>query len=207
MRVLLISEGPHEGNPDDERPQALRCLAQQVLPAEATYEWLNVRDLPRGNPLPGKGGGHFKLGLKALWHATRQQFQAVVLVTDADGRHERLAQFEQAQASDRFVIPRAFGIAVEAFDAWIPADHQALAQAFQRNVGLQSSCESIRQPKEICRNLIREHGWAGGQSEFYETVCRCVNLQTIANRSPRGFAPFLERLQNLAATLRGSQGK
>ena len=201
MRVLLISEGPHEGNPDDERPQALRCLVQRVLPAEATYKWLNVRDLPRGNPLPGKGGGHFKLALKALWYATREQFQAVILVTDADGNRERISQFQKAQETDRFALPRAFGIAVEEFDAWILADHQALSQTFQRTVGMQRSCESVRHPKETCRELMEGHGWTGSQSELYQAVCRCADLQAVADRCPLGFAPFLERLQSLAATL------
>jgi hypothetical protein len=201
MRVLLISEGPHEGNPDDERPQALRCLVQRVLPAEATYTWLNVRDLPHGNPLPGKGGGHFRLALKALRYATREQFQAVILVTDADGNRERIAQFQQAQESDRFALPRAFGIAVEEFDAWILADHQALSLIFQRSVGMQRSCESIRHPKVICRELMKNHGWTGSQSGLYEAVCRCAAFQVVADRCPLGFAPFWERLQSLAVTL------
>jgi hypothetical protein len=201
MRALFISEGPHEGNLADERPQALRCLVQRVLPSQVSYEWLNVRDLPRGNPLPGKGGGHFKLALKALWHATREQFKAVILVTDADGNRERITQFQQAQESDRFAVPRAFGIAVEEFDAWLLADHQALSQVFQRSVSMQRSCESTRHPKETCRELMKQHEWTGSQSELYEAVCQCADLQVVANRCPLGFAPFLDRLQGRATIL------
>src|SRR5438270_6792632 len=108
-----MSEGTHEGHPAEENPQALRALVRRVLPASTTYEWLDVHDLPRGNPFPGKGGGHFKLALKALKHATDNKFDALVCVTDADRRHERIAEFDRAQESDRLRLPRALGIPVE----------------------------------------------------------------------------------------------
>jgi hypothetical protein len=204
VRVLLISEGSHEGNPAEEKPQALRAIVQRVLPARATYEWLNVRHLPRGNPLPGKGGGHFKLALKAMWHATKNAFDAVILVTDADGHYERIKEFDEAQESDRFPIPRALGIPVEAFDAWILADHQAMGQVFGKDVPLQRLPESAKDPKGACESLLEQCEWAGSQAEFYAGVCACADLEIVADRCPKGFKPFLERLRKLQAAMTGA---
>lgn len=205
MHVLLVSEGAHEGNRDEESPQALRAIVSRVLPADTTFEWRDVHDLPRGNPLPGKGGGHFKLALKAMLYAHRNGFDALVLVTDGDRRNERITEFDEAQESTRVAIPRALGIAVQAFDAWILADHQALSQVLGADVPLQRLPENLdgaknspRHPKQVCRALMAQHGWAGSQAEFYQAVCCALDLAVVAERCPRGFAPFLQRLQRLA---------
>jgi hypothetical protein len=207
VRGLLISEGSHEGSRAEEKPQALQALVSRVLPS-AVFDWLDVHDLPRGNLFPGKGGGHLKLAWKAMLHATRNGFDALILVTDADGRHERITEFDEGQQSDRFPIPRALGIAVEAFDAWVLADHQAMSQALERTVPLQPLPENFtggkgspRHPKQVCRALLEQHSWGGTQAEFYATVCRCAELAVLAERCPRGFQPFLQRLNRLQQDL------
>lgn len=207
MNVLLVSEGKHEGHADEEKPQALRALVARVLPADTTYEWLDVHDLPRGNIIRGRGDGHFKLALKAMKHATDGGFDALVLVTDADRRDERTTQFDAAQQSTRFPIPRALGIAVEAFDAWILGDHQALSNVLKENVPLLPLPEnyagpkgSPKHPKQVCRSLMRQHSWGGSPSEFYEAVCLCADLDAVAGRCPRGFRPFLQRVRRLSVT-------
>jgi hypothetical protein len=204
VRVLLVSEGTHEGQRDEAKPQVLRAIVERVLPEWASYEWLDVHELPRANPLPGRGGGHFKLALKALKYASENEFDALVLLTDADGRHERIAEFDQAQVHTHFPLPRALGIAVEAFDAWILADHQALGQVLGNNVDPQPAPEKLaggkgspRHPKQVCRRLIEEHDWQGSQAEFYAAVCAKADLDAIASRCPLGFAPFLHRLRAL----------
>jgi hypothetical protein len=197
VRVLLISEGSHEGHPAPEKPQALEAIVKRVVSSSASYHWISVRNLPRGNPLPGKGGGHFKLALKAMWYATKNAFDAVVLVTDADGDYERIRQFDQAQESTRFGIPRAFGIPVEAFDAWILADQQALSNVVGKTVPMQPDPESMRRPKEACRALMEDYGWRGSQAQFYAAVCAIADLDVIARRCPKGFGPFLDRLRML----------
>lgn len=199
MRVLLVSEGTHEGNPDDERPQALRCLVQRVLPADTEYVWRSIRQLPRGNPVKGKGGGHFKLALKAMMVAMKEGFDTLILVTDADGKPERIREFEQAQASQKYPIPRALGLPVEEFDAWILADHEALSAVLGKSVPAHRA-ESIRHPKEVCQELLAKHGWRDRPAACYEAVCRRVDLQVLADRCPKGFAPFLERLRGLVST-------
>jgi hypothetical protein len=198
---LVVSEGTHEGNPDEERPQALRCLVQRVLPVETEYVWRSIRQLPRGNPIKGKGGGHFKLALKAMMVAAKESFDGLILVTDADGRHDRLGQFEQAQESEKFSIPRALGLPVEEFDAWILADRQALSQVLAATIADQGA-ESLRHPKKTCQRLLVQHNWNGSQAEFYEAVCQCADFQVVADRCPLGFAPFLQRLRSLDAALR-----
>ena len=204
MRVLLVSEGSHEGHPAEENPQALRALVRRILPGSTTYEWLDVHDLPRGNPFPGKGGGHYKLSLKALKYATDKGFDALVCVTDADRRHERIKEFDAGQESDRLKLPRALGIPVEAFDAWILADHKALGEVLGVALSLLPSPETLdggkgssRHPKQCCRELMHLHKWKGTQAEFYAAVCACADLDVIAGRCPKGFLPFLQRLRKL----------
>jgi hypothetical protein len=201
---LLISEGSHEGHAAEENPQALRALVRRVLPESATYEWLDIHDLPRGNLFPGKGGGHYKLALKALKHATEEGFDALICVTDANRRHERIAEFDRAQESERFALPRAFGICVEAFDAWILADHEALSRVLGVAISQLPSPDSYtggkgssRHPKQVCRRLMQEHGWQASQAEFYEAVCECMDLDVLAARCPTSFQPFLQRLRKI----------
>jgi hypothetical protein len=186
----------------------LRALVRRVLPASAAYEWLDVHDLPRGNPFPGKGGGHFKLALKAIKHATDEKFDAVVCVTDADRRHERIVEFDAAQGSDRMRLPRALGIPVEAFDAWILAGHKALGDVLGVALSLSPSPETLdggkgspRHPKQVCRSLMQQYKWKRSQAEFYQAVCGRADLEVIADRCPKGFRPFLQRLRALAARL------
>jgi hypothetical protein len=208
VRVLLVSEGSHEGHPAEENPQALRAIVRRILPGSASYEWLDVHDLPRGNPFPGKGGGHFKLALKALKYAMDKGVDALVCITDADRRHERIKGFDEAQDSDRLKLPRALGIPVEAFDAWILADHKALGDALGVALSLLPSPEALdggkgsaRHPKQVCRALMQQHKWKGSQAEFYEAVCDCADLEVIAARCPKGFLPFLQRLRKLGERL------
>jgi len=206
VRTLLVSEGKHEGHAADEKPQALWALVKRVVPPGTTYDWLDVHDLPRGNTLPGKGRGHFKLALKAMKHALDSGFDALVLVTDADGYKDRSDQFDEAQETTRFPIPRALGIAVEAFDAWILADHQALSTVLNKAVSLLPMPESYKgpkgspkHPKQVCKSLIEEHGWDGSGAEFYAAACACADLDVLADRCPRGFQPFLQRLRGLTS--------
>lgn len=204
MRVLLISEGFHEGDPDADKSQALRAIVQRVLPLGTEFTWISVLHLPRGNPFPGQNDGHVKLALKAMWYATKNRFDAVVLITDADRKHERITQFDQAQGSTHFSIPRALGIPVEAFDAWILADQKALSQVLEATVPLPRLPErytggkgSPQHPKQVCKALMRKFGWTRRQREFYEAVCQCADLEVMAKRCPKGFRPFWERLKEI----------
>lgn len=206
MRVLLISEGTHEGHPDPARPQALEAIARRILPASAEFTWMSVRDLPRGNPVPGKGGGHFKLAMKAMWHGAKSGFDGLVMVTDADERHERIQQFEHAQASQTFSIHRALGIPVEKFDSWILADQLALSQVLGTTVQMQPSPEAIHRPKEQCASIMVKGCWTGSHAEFYERVCQSADLNVVASRCPIGFKPFYERLQALGEILSKALG-
>jgi len=153
--------------------------------------------LPRGNTLKGTGGGHVKLALKAMKHAKEKGFDAVVLVTDADGYADRFKQFCEAQDSPRFDIPRALGIAIETFDAWILADHVALSKVLGGVVDLQSEPEGMRDPKTNCRSLMQTFDWPGSEAEFYEAVCKTMDLDFVSERCPKGFAPFLQRVSAL----------
>jgi hypothetical protein len=144
------------------------------------------------------------LALKAMMVATKEGFDGVILVTDADGHQERIGQFEQAQESKKFQIPRALGLPVNEFDAWILADHHALSQVLRMTIAEQEA-ESLRHPKEACQKLLKQHGWKRSQAEFYEEVCRSADLQVVAVRCPLGFAPFLLRLRSLDEALRRAQ--
>jgi hypothetical protein len=210
MRILLLSEGESEGRRNPDWPQALRTLVNKLLElGDDAYEWLDVHELPRRNPLKGEGRRYVGVGLKALRYAQEKQFAAVVLVADADRKHDRIVEFAEAQEHLAvFNIPRAFGIAVETFDAWMLADHQALTRVLKKQVHPMALPETFtggkgkpNHPKVVCQKLMAEHQWAGSPAAFYEAVSQEADLDVLADRCPKGFKPFLDRLRTLAEQL------
>jgi hypothetical protein len=211
VTVLLLSEGKHEGLDNPEACQALQALVARVLPDWTQFVWRDIHDLPRGNPAPGQGGGHLRVALRAMQEAVRMKTLAVVCVTDADGRHERIEEFDRAQEHPHFTIPRALGLAVEAFDAWMLADHAALSRVFEATVDPLPGPETFtggkgrpNHPKVFFRELMRRHNWGRSTADCYEAVCACADLDLMAERCPLGFAPFLKRLRQLNRELGGS---
>lgn len=212
MSMLLISEGNHEGSSQPELPQSLLTLVNKVLQkSPQDFHWRTVRDLP---VVRGKGKGCVLVGQRALHEAKTGGYEAVILVVDNDRCDERLEQMKAVQEqTTKYTTPRAFGIAVETYDAWMLADHQALGRVLNAYVPLlplpenyQGRNDTPDHPKEVCRKLMKDHQWQGNQPAFYQAVAQAADIEVLANRCPKGFKPFLDRLRQLATQLHRPAG-
>jgi hypothetical protein len=197
MKVLVVSEGPHELG-DSEHEGALVILVRRILGNRADCSVVDVRDPGvRVHLRPGETGGFRKRALGWLRYAERQGFEALVLVIDQDGYKERERQIAEAQSDSRLALPRALGVAIRSFDAWILADEKALSRVLRFQVSCQKAPEEIRDPKAVCRQLLQEGGDILPQRELYADTLRLVAIELLEQRCPRGFAPFAQRMRSL----------
>jgi len=191
MRVLIVAEGTHER--EGALPELVRRLNPMVR--ELQCEDANWEGLPAFH---GTGGGFYKRALRWLLYAKRNGFDALVLVIDQDGEPIRMRQINQAQdcvgVSD---IPRALGVAIRSFDAWMLADHEALSRVLEIAVQTQRKPEGIKRPKDVCESLRDDSLKDLPLREMYEAVARLVDLDMLRKRCPLGFEPFAERVEAL----------
>ena len=193
MKLLLVSEGKHELRGNGERG-ALQIVVERMLEAPACeIETRKVSD-PAIIVDKGKGEGMLKRFVAWMRYAARNGFDAIALVIDEDGDQSRLKQVEEAQDSTIVSIPRAIGLAIRSFDAWILADEMAMSNVLGAEIGRQPEMENIRDPKEVCRLLCSKHF---SLSEFYALVLDRADLADLASRCPKGFAPFASRVRGL----------
>ena len=85
------------------------------------------------------------------------------------------------------------------FDAWILADEKCLSGVLGMQVERLDGVEKISDPKQVCRRLFDSSQLKGGKNttRMYALVAGAVNLDTLIERCPTGFAPFAERVQAL----------
>ena len=200
MRLLIVSEGPHERGKDEQR-SALQTLVTRIRGADlqrVEHEKLSKRSI---HAIHGKGRGYYKKAVRWLLHAERsRRYDAVVLLVDQDGKPERLAEINDAQSYADIGMPRAFGVAVRTFDAWMLADEIALTRVVGETIQRQSDPESIRNPKRVCEEIRNSAPTNLGLSEMYAQVAETVDLEVLEERCPLGFAPFAERTRALNST-------
>ena len=94
-------------------------------------------------------------------------------------------------------MPRALGVAVRTFDAWMLADEKALSNTLGYQVQQQRAPEEVRDPKSSCSRLLHAGQLDLRQREMYAEVARRTDLLLLAQRCPAGFGVFLARLQRL----------
>lgn len=191
MRVLIVAEGKHE------RSGALENLVRRLRDgAELEFETdsANRADL---HAFHGTGQGFFKRSVRWLLEAKKRECDALVFVVDEDGHSARLDQIEKAQVNETTQLPRALGVAVRTFDAWMLADEQALTKALGITVGRQRDPETIANPKQQCTDLLAESDQELSLTTMYTAVSNAANLETMAERCPKGFRSFAERVRNI----------
>ncbi len=189
MRILLVSEGKHELS------GALQTLVRRLLPDKATFEVRQVKDLPLR--VHGKGDGLFKVAIGWLLFAQHEQFDALVLTVDEDGVRNRRRQFESAQTSLKTPLPRALGLAIRTFDAWMLADEVALSEVCRLTIQAQPSPELIDDPKALCIALRDESGLDVGLAEMYARLAEVIRLHILEARCGEGFSAFARRVRDL----------
>ena len=195
MKVLVISEGKHELG------GALGTIVRRVTGIAAPFDLLKVSD-PAVRVHHAKGPGYFKKAVRCLLYASERGYDALVLLIDQDDQLDRRRQLSDAQDDLRLsTIPRAMGVAVITFDAWMLADEQALTNVLSQPVQRQPDPERTRDPKGTCSALRDEAGSDLSLAALYSALARAMDLAVLASRCPLGFQPFARRLQLMAGQL------
>ena len=148
MKVLIVAEGKHE------RSGSLEMLVRRLLSGNPQFDMDDIHR--RLSPLHGIGGFDYcKRALQWIQEAQKLGYDAIVLLLDEDGYPDRIKGIDQAQVrmSKTAMLPRALGVAIRAFDAWMLADEKALSEVLNRIVSCQPSPEGIRDPKSVCQRL------------------------------------------------------
>ncbi|MCL4192410.1 MAG: DUF4276 family protein [Thermoguttaceae bacterium] len=191
MRVLVVAEGRHELGGALE--SLIRRLATQRL--ECSFERVSRANIHVHH---GKGRGYFKKAIRWMLEGQKRDFDGVVLVIDQDNYPERKRELDDAQQHVQITsIPRALGVAIRSFDAWMLADERALASVLQCAVSAAPAPEEINDPKGFCATVLRESGRDLSQTEMYAAVASTAEISLLAQRCPRGFAPFADRVCKL----------
>lgn len=195
MKLLVISEGKHELG------GALETIVRRLTGVQDPIDQLKVSD-PVLRVHHAKGPGYFKKAIRCLLYATEHGYDAVVLVIDQDDQLDRRRQLSDAQNDLRMsLIPRAIGVAVVTFDAWMLADEQALSRVLSRTVKRQPDPESTRDAKGVCSALRNETGADLSLTKMYAALATEVDLSVVEKRCPLGFEPFARRARQMVEQL------
>ena len=193
MKVLVVAEGAHE------REGALPALVRRLNPAIVDVE-CEAANTTEVRAYRGTGEGFYKRALRWLIEADRRGYDALVFVIDRDGRRESVKEMNMAQDSlTQSQLPRALGVAIESFDAWILSDQQALSKVLECNVQQQPEVEKLkaREAKAKCMELLAESGSELWPREMYREVMARADIGRLERDCKKGFAPFAERVKTL----------
>ena len=195
MKVLIISEGKHELG------GALETIVRRIMAIPAEFEALKVSDRAL-RVSHGRGPGYFKKAVRCLLYAAEHGYDAVVLLIDQDDQVERRRQLSDAQDEFRLTaIPRAMGVAVLTFDAWMLADEQALTSVLSHPVQRQPDPEMVADAKGRCTALRDESGADVSLTALYRAVAEVLDLEVLTPRCPLGYEPFAQRARQMAEQL------
>ena len=140
MKALFIGDGTHDvGAPEfcvEARaatgvvPTLTRKILPKVSADSVALTWIEI-----GRYAPdAKRGYDAKVRAAELLATRRYDCDALVCVADADGDRERRAA-ALARGAGEAVIPIAFGIAVEAIEAWTLGAPDAIARELEVEAG------------------------------------------------------------------------
>ena len=190
MRVLVVAEGKHELS------GALESLLKRLGGDNAVFEFDRVSN-KNIHAFHGKGKGYLKRVFRWLKEAEKKGVDAIILLIDEDGKRERIEQIQEAQDSLLSQLPRAMGVAIRMFDAWMLADEKALTEVLGDNINRQSNPETIRKPKQVCAELLADSHIQISQSEMYAKVSCKINIDILCDRCQSGFKPFATYVRNI----------
>ena len=190
MRVLVVAEGKHELS------GALGNLLEKLGGDSSTFDYDRVSNNTI-HAFHGIGNGYCKRARRWLIEAEKRGVDALILLIDEDGRRERIEQIQEAQNSSPSQFPRAMGVAIRMFDAWMLADEKALAEVLGDNIDRQADPETIRNPKQVCEELLTNSQIQISQSEMYARVSSKINLDILCDRCQSGFRPFASNVRNI----------
>ena len=190
MTVLVVSEGKHE------QSGALENLLKRLGGDNSVFVFDRVSN-KRIHAFHGKGKGYFKRAFRWLKEAEKKGVDAIILLIDEDGKRERIEQIQEAQDSLLSQLPRAMGVAIRMFDAWMLADEKALTEVLGYNVNRQPDPETIANPKQVCADLLADSDNGISQSEMYARVSCNINTDILCDRCQSGFRPFATHVRRI----------
>jgi len=190
MRILVVAEGKHELH------GALGNLLEKLGGDGSSFDYDRVSNNTI-HAFHGIGNGYFKRALRWLIEAERRGVDALILLIDEDGKRERIEQIQEAQDSLLSQLPRAMGVAIRMFDAWMLADEKALTEVLGDNINRQSNPETIRNPKQVFAKLLEDSQIQISQSEMYARVSCKINIDILCDRCQSGFKPFATYVRNI----------
>jgi hypothetical protein len=192
MKVLVVSEGKHE------QSGALENFIKRLGgdKADLTFDRISSSAVHAWH---GTGPGYFKRAVGWLKEAERRDVDALILLIDDDRKKKerRGRQIAEAQDCPLSQLRRAMGVAIRAFDAWMLADEKALTEVLGCTIVRQPDPETIRDPKQVCANLLAEGQNKMAQSEMYAGIAYRVDLALLSLRCRSGFAPFAARVRQV----------
>jgi len=194
-RVLLVAEGASElGAAPSEHRGALTALVARLLDRELEVECERASS-PKVQIHRGHGAAFTKRALAWIRHAQREGFDALVLLIDHDGDGERQKQLDVAQRDAHFSLPRALGVAIRTFDAWMLADERALSQVLDFPVDKQKSPEDMSDPKATVHALREQGAESLLLPELYWRISEQLRLELLISNCPKGFGQFAQRVR------------
>jgi hypothetical protein len=192
-RALLVAEGAHELS------GALEELVAKLTGLQLDVTCRPMRDSEvRVHAPVGKYQGFTRRFLGWLSFAEENNFELLIALIDEDDERQRHNEVEMAQASDVFSVRRAFGVAVQAFDAWMLADEKALSIVLKTNISKVGSPERLKNPKARFKAIRDENGVNENLKELYRQIAIESDLDSLALACPTGFKPFADRVRRLS---------
>jgi hypothetical protein len=190
MRVLVVAEGKHELH------GALRNLIEKLGGEGSTFDYDRVSS-NKIHTFHGIGNRYFKRALGWLKEAEKRGVDALILLIDEDGERNRFKQIQDAQDYLLSQLPRAMGVAIRTFDAWMLADEKALTEVLGDNINRQADPETIPNPKQVCEELLTNSQIQIRQREMYARVSSKINIDILCDRCQSGFRPFATYVRNI----------
>ena len=199
VKVLLVAEGAHE------RSGALENLVRRLGGKDASFTPARASDASvRGVHGEGpKGRGHTKRALAWLRKAWEENYDALIYLIDddegADKRNEQIREAQEFREPDvpASYLPRAMGVAIKMFDAWMLADEKALTEVLGCRVRKQRDPETIRKPKKDRARLLKSGANQMAQRDMYAEVALRLDVEILTSRCPKGFKPFAGHVRRI----------
>ncbi|HUT01979.1 MAG TPA: hypothetical protein VM031_05965 [Phycisphaerae bacterium] len=207
-RVVVYGDGPYDLGPNlgrevaPDQTYALPRLVHRLLdePSDTFYAAEIFASVP---PVHGRGHKYGRKAQGAIRQARQGRYHAAVIVIDRDRapgtRKLRPLQEARDQLQHQGFPPCAIGMAVEAFDAWMIADGNAVKAAGGNPAKTHRSPENLDKkegtgghPKDLAMQVF---GGRDRVAEKYAVVAANADLALLERTCPKGFAPFAEEVR------------
>lgn len=180
------------------REITLRCFEMRKIPRQA----VEILAIPVSHIR--KHGGGYPGKLKAsIVLAEERGLDGVIFVLDRDREKNRLVELKAGREELKGTMPSAIGVCIETLEAWLLADHQSVADTLgietkhvpAKPEGLAGEKGTASHPKDVLEHLIEIA--PAGAKDVYNELARVADLQTIAQKCPKGFGEFQAELDRL----------